>query len=364
MDFVLSNLPMSVRVRGSAAGRDGRRSHQGGTPGGSPTRAIGPFIGDTAGADRSVFFALHNRAKQSVVLDLDDSVAAERFATLVGSADVVLESTAAGYLDDRELSDAALAQRFPHLVRARMTAFGDTGPWSGFKANDLVHLALGGPIMNCGYDPEPYGHYDLPPIAPQLWQSLVIAGEQLVIGILAAVVHQGRTGQGQAVSCAIHEAVAKSTELDLMNWVMRRAPMYRQTCRHAAEKVSALPTIAQTKDGRWVLVMPVGAKDHGRIHEFLARHGITPDTADTNDSATEGRAIPGSSPQSGRDARLIELVQRLARKFCYDNFPGRRRRTPVSPARRCVSRMRMSPIHTGLRAAPSPRSPILSWAPR
>ncbi|MEA2731679.1 MAG: hypothetical protein QOF70_6154 [Acetobacteraceae bacterium] len=290
-------------------------------PGGSPTRAIGPFIGDTAGADRSVFFALHNRAKQSVVLDLDDSAAAERFATLVGSADVFLESTAAGYLDDRELSDAALAQRFPHLVRARMTPFGDTGPWSGFKANDLVHLALGGPMMNCGYDPEPYGHYDLPPIAPQLWQSLVIAGEQLVIGILAAVVHQGRTGQGQAVSCAIHEAVAKSTELDLMNWVMRRAPMYRQTCRHAAEKVSALPTIAQTKDGRWVLVMPVGAKDHGRIHEFLARHGITPDTADTNDGATEGRAIPGSSPQSGRDARLIELVQRLARKFCYQNFP-------------------------------------------
>ena len=89
-------------------------------------------------------------------------------------------------------------------------------------------------MMNCGYDPEPNGHYDLPPIAPQLWQSLVIAGEQLVIGILAAVVHQGRAGRGQAVTCAIHEAVAKSTELDLMNWVMRHAPMYRQTCRHAA----------------------------------------------------------------------------------------------------------------------------------
>src|SRR5882757_7918826 len=290
-------------------------------PGGSPTRAIGPFIGDTAGADRSVFFALHNRAKQSVVLDLDDSVAAERFATLVGSADVVLESTAAGYLDDRELSDAALAQRFPHLVRARMTAFGDTGPWSGFKANDLVHLALGGPMMNCGYDPEPYGHYDLPPIAPQLWQSLVIAGEQLVIGILAAVVHQGRTGQGQAVTCAIHEAVAKSTELDLMNWVMRHAPMYRQTCRHAAEKVSALPTITQTKDGRWVLVMPVGAKDHERVYDFLARYGVTGDDSATDNAPQEGRSIPGSSRQSARDIHLIELVQRLARKFSYENFP-------------------------------------------
>jgi crotonobetainyl-CoA:carnitine CoA-transferase CaiB-like acyl-CoA transferase len=290
-------------------------------PGGAPTRSIGPFVGDTAGPDRSLFFALHNRGKQSVLIDLDDPGQPDRFAELVGSADILLESTDAGYLADRGLSHQFLAQRFPHLIRARITAFGDTGPWSGFKGSDLVHLALGGPMMNCGYDPEPNGHYDLPPIAPQLWQSSVIAGEQLVIGILAAVVHQGRTGQGQAVTCAIHEAVAKSTELDLMNWVMRHAPMYRQTCRHAAEKVSVLPTITQTKDGRWVLVMPVGAKDHDRILDFLARYGITPDAAPTAANGAEGRAIPGSSPQSGRDARLIELVGRLSRKFCYDNFP-------------------------------------------
>ena len=290
-------------------------------PGGAPTRSIGPFVGDTAGPGRSLFFALHNRAKQSVVIDLDDPGQVDRFAELIGSADILLESTDAGYLDDRGVSHQVLARRFPHLIRARMTAFGDTGPWSGFKGSDLVHLALGGPMMNCGYDPEPNGHYDLPPIAPQLWQSLVIAGEQLAIGILAAVVHQGRAGRGQAVTCAIHEAVAKSTELDLMNWVMRHAPIYRQTCRHAAEKVSVLPTISQTKDGRWVLVMPVGAKDHDRIHEFLARYGITPDAAPTAADGAEGRPIPGSSPQSGRDARLIELVGRLSRKFCYDNFP-------------------------------------------
>src|SRR5882757_1668409 len=290
-------------------------------PSGSPTRTVGPFVADIPGPDRSLFFAAHNRAKQSVSVDVDEPSQRSALTDLIGSADIFLESTDAGFLDQRGLSSAALAERFPHLIIARMTAFGDTGPWSGFKGSDLVHLALGGPMMNCGYDPEPNGYYDIPPIAPQLWQSLVIAGEQLVIGILAALVHQGRSGEGQSVTCAIHEAVAKSTELDLLNWIMRRAPMYRQTCRHAAERVSALPTIAQTQDGRWVLVMPVGAKDHERVHQFLARYGITPDTADTNDSATEGRAIPGSSPQSGRDARLIELVQRLARKFCYDNFP-------------------------------------------
>jgi crotonobetainyl-CoA:carnitine CoA-transferase CaiB-like acyl-CoA transferase len=290
-------------------------------PRGSPTRTIGPFDGDIPGPERSLFFALHNRAKQSVALDLDNPRQPSRLTELIGSADVFLESTDQGYLEDRGLDRAALMARFPRLVMARMTAFGDSGPWSGFKGSDLVHLALGGPMMNCGYDPEPDGRYDLPPIAPQLWQSVVIAGEQLTIGIMAALLHQGRTGQGQSVSCAIHEAVSKSTELDLMNWVMRRVPMYRQTCRHAAEKVSALPTIAQTKDGRWVLIMPVGAKDHQRIYDFLARYGIVAEATLRVSDGAEDRAIPGSSPQSARDARLIELVQRMAHKYCYDNFP-------------------------------------------
>jgi crotonobetainyl-CoA:carnitine CoA-transferase CaiB-like acyl-CoA transferase len=202
-------------------------------PTGSPTRAIGPFDGDVPGPERSLFFALHNRSKQSVAVDLDDPGHLSRVTELIGSADVFLESTDHGCLDEHGLDRAALMARFPHLVIARMTAFGDTGPWSGFKGSDLVHMALGGPMMNCGYDPEPDGRYDLPPIAPQLWQSLVIAGEQLTIGIMAALVHQGRTGQGQSVSCAIHEAVSKSTELDLMNWVMRRVPIRHRRRGHA-----------------------------------------------------------------------------------------------------------------------------------
>jgi crotonobetainyl-CoA:carnitine CoA-transferase CaiB-like acyl-CoA transferase len=289
-------------------------------PQGSPTRCVGPFVADIPGPDRSLFFAAHNRAKQSVSVEVEDPAQRSALTDLIGSADIFLESTDVGFLDERGLSNGSLTERFPHLIVARMTAFGDTGPWSGFKGSDLVHLALGGPMMNCGYDPEPGGYYDIPPIAPQLWQSLVIAGEQLTIGILAALVHQGRTGSGQSVTCAIHEAVAKSTELDLMNWIMRRAPMYRQTCRHAAERVSAIPTIAQTKDGRWVLVMPVGAKDHERVHQFLAGYGVTGEESVAG-TVQEGRSIPGSSRQSARDIRLIELVQRLARKFSYDDFP-------------------------------------------
>ena len=70
-----------------------------------------------------------------------------------------------------------------------MTPFGDDGPWADFKGSDLVHLALGGVMMNCGYDPDPDLEYDLPPIAPQIWHAYHIAGEQLAIGIIAALIH-------------------------------------------------------------------------------------------------------------------------------------------------------------------------------
>ena len=61
-------------------------------------------------------------------------------------------------------------------------------------------------MMNCGYDPAPGGTYDLPPIAPRMWHAFHIAGEQMALSIVAALLFRWPTGQGQEVSCAIHEA--------------------------------------------------------------------------------------------------------------------------------------------------------------
>ena len=127
------------------------------------------------------------------------------------------------------LDRTALNARFPHLIAARMTPFGDDGPWADFKASDLIHLALGGVTMNCGYDPDPNLLYDTPPIAPQVRHAYHIAGEQRAGGIVAALIARHRTGHGQDVSVAVHEAVSKNTELDIMHWVMRRVPLWRLT---------------------------------------------------------------------------------------------------------------------------------------
>jgi crotonobetainyl-CoA:carnitine CoA-transferase CaiB-like acyl-CoA transferase len=187
-------------------------------PGGSPTRRIGPFYEDREDPERSLFFWQYNRGKRSIMLDLHQQADRDRFRALIATADVLLESTPRGELDGLGLSTDTLRQQFPTLIVARMSPFGDYGPWADFKGSDLVHLALGGVMMNCGYDPAPGGTYDLPPIAPQMWHAYHIAGEQLAMGIIAALLYRWRTGQGQHLSCASHKAVAKCTEVDLTHF--------------------------------------------------------------------------------------------------------------------------------------------------
>src|SRR5499426_1930953 len=112
-------------------------------PGGSPSRRIGPFYEDREDPERSLFFWQYNRGKRSIVLDLHQSGDRDRFRALVGSADILLESTPRGELEARGLAPAELRREFPTLIVARTSPFGDTGPWASFKGSDLVHLALG-----------------------------------------------------------------------------------------------------------------------------------------------------------------------------------------------------------------------------
>jgi crotonobetainyl-CoA:carnitine CoA-transferase CaiB-like acyl-CoA transferase len=291
-------------------------------PGGNKTRRIGPFYGDS-NTENSLFFAQYNRGKRSIVLDLDDVADRDKLLDLLSTATVFVESTPRGYLQRLGLDQETLLRRYPSLVIARMSPFGDVGPWKDYKGSDLVHLALGGQMMNCGYDPEPDGHYDLPPIAPQMWHAYHVAGENLTMSILAALFYRGNVGQGQFLSCAVHEAASKNTEVDLMSWVMRRAPIFRQTCRHAQESVSLVPTIQQTKDGRWFMVYVSGAGDRRRLVPFLERYGMAGDLKDLLEtaSATGGRPIPGTTAGTEVTAHVNEVVQRLVRKFTYADFP-------------------------------------------
>ncbi len=291
-------------------------------PEGSSSRHLAPFHEDKPDPNKSLFFWAYNRGKRSAVLDLKKAEGKASLLRLLASADVLLDASSGEVNKALGLDRDALLAKFPKLITARMTPFGDTGPWKDFRGSDLVHLALGGVMSNCGYDPDLSGKYDVPPIAPQFWQAYHIAGEQLVVGVLAALMHRVRTGEGQDVSCAVHEAVSKNTELDVMSWIMRRAPVNRQTCRHAFEKTDRTPTICHTKDGRWY--MTGMTQEESKLIPFLQNHKIAMELEVKPPEAGEkGRRVPGSSANSARGMQLIEAAQRLIRACTFENVPWR-----------------------------------------
>jgi crotonobetainyl-CoA:carnitine CoA-transferase CaiB-like acyl-CoA transferase len=266
-------------------------------PGGEPTRCYGPFYADERHPDRSLYFWHYNFGKRSVVLDLDDAAGQARFAGLVGRADVLLDTRHRGYLSERGLAYDQLRAAHPGLIYARISPFGDCGPWADYLGSDLIHLALGGVMMNCGYDANVRGEYDTPPIAPQMWQSYHTAGEQAAIQIVAALCSRNVTGRGQQLSTSVHEAISGNTEQDTPDWVYARQPHFRHTCGHsypqttqtredAANAAANQQTIVRTKDGRWILpyasYIPIQGADVAgkgepvdRLRDVMREYGAT-----------------------------------------------------------------------------------------
>ena len=293
-------------------------------PEGNATRRIGPFLADQPGLERSLFFWNYNRNKKSVVLDLREAAGREHLLRLLGGADVLLDASCGALNSALGLDRAALGARFPQLVTARMTPFGDDGPWRDFKGSDLVHLALGGVMMNCGYDPDPNLEYDTPPIAPQIWHAYHIAGEQLATGIIAALIHRERSGEGQDVTVAIHEAVSKNPEQDIMHWVMRRVPIWRMTNRHAGEFPNHSPGICHTKDGRWYITHGMGARDLKNLVPLLSKYGAQADLQPPPpDADLKARQVPGTAAGDEARAHMLDVVQRFVRAWTYTDMPWR-----------------------------------------
>ncbi len=282
-------------------------------PEGESTRRIGPFRGDVAAPEESLHFWHYNLGKRAIVLDLDKPDGQDSFLRLASAADIVLDARPRGYLADRNLAFERLRTANPRLIYLRISPFGDTGPWADYKGSDLVHLALGGVMMNCGYDPESSGRYATPPIAPQMWQAYHIAGEMSVIALLGALAHRLRTGEGQRVSLSIHEAVSMNTESDLPNWIFLRQRHFRQTCRHSMPSTS-LPALARTRDGRYLLPYRTYLRATATYSSdalrgtiaVLAKHGVDEGLGrlDRFDAQAE--------------ARVGELVDQLAASLDFD----------------------------------------------
>lgn len=253
-------------------------------PSGSSARAIGPFVDDLPGPNRSLNFWYHNTNKRSVILDLETNEGQLAWRSLVATADVVIEDRAPGSLDllglgHRSLlpavasGDGAAGTPPSPLIWCSITPFGQDGPWAGYRATDLTALALGGPMMMNGYDPS--DAEGAPPIRGHGDQGYNTACHYAVQGILAALLYRDRTGKGQHIDASMHEALSSTTEVGLPYWFTKRLNVIRQTGRHAAATRSE-PWLYLANDDRYALIFGVGRDNASwkKIKEWFQSEGF------------------------------------------------------------------------------------------
>ena len=155
---------------------------------GDETRSWGPPY-DQAG--EATYFQSVNRNKTSVVLDLASPTGLPQARSLAEGADVLVENFRAGVMDRLGLGATELCAANPRLVYCSITGFGrQTG--ADLPGYDLLVQALGGLMSITG---EPDGQPQKVGVA----LVDVLAGSFASVGILAALRHRDRTGQGQQV---------------------------------------------------------------------------------------------------------------------------------------------------------------------
>ena len=170
-------------------------------PGGDRLRALGPLApgGGSAGELGGLHLAL-GAGKESVVLDLDHAPGRRRLLELLEGAEIFLESAEPGEMARRGLDYPSLASRFPRLVYASQTPFGQDGPYARRRSSEIVDYAMGGYMYFCG---EP----GRPPLMVPGFQGELHAGMQLALGALIALWHARRTGRGQQVDVSTFESM-------------------------------------------------------------------------------------------------------------------------------------------------------------
>jgi crotonobetainyl-CoA:carnitine CoA-transferase CaiB-like acyl-CoA transferase len=242
-------------------------------PGGDPARRIGPFAGDSGAAEDSLFWWHYNTSKLGVTLDIRKPEGAALLRRLAQRADVLLESSPPGHMASLGLGYEHLSAVNPRLIFTSITPFGQDGPYRDFLATDLTAMAMGGPMASSGYsqDEEP----DAPPIRGTGYQGYQTGSNWAAIGTLVALAHRDRTGEGQHVDSALHEALAVTTEAAMPHYFyLGRAPM-RQTGRHHAQSPTPR-TQWRAADGKMVCAfnVPRNPQAWQALADWAAERGV------------------------------------------------------------------------------------------
>ena len=160
---------------------------------GDDSREMGPYVNGEL-----TCFAQINRNKEGIALNLKDPEAKEILYELARWADVVVENYRVGVTKSLGVDYETLSKINPRLVYCSISGYGQTGPYSGKGGFDLVAQGLTGIMSMTG---EPNGR----PLKSGIAIYDVGAGMTAAYAIIAAHVHQIKTGEGQHIDISLAE---------------------------------------------------------------------------------------------------------------------------------------------------------------
>mgnify|MGYP002629790156 CR=1 FL=1 len=227
-------------------------------PGGDQSRGTGPFIPSRQGAGNGdagvygTYFMSINRGKRSMVLDLKQRSGRELLLEMIDSADVLIENYRPGTMANFGLGYDTIHARNPKVIMVSISGFGQTGPYHGRAALDIIVQAMGGMLSITG---EENGG----PVRPGVSIGDMTAALFSTIGLLSAVVERERSGEGQHVDMSMLDCQAAILENPLMRYFAVGDIPERIGTRHpVVTPVQAL----RTKDGYVAIAVSDGPNGH------------------------------------------------------------------------------------------------------
>ncbi len=198
--------------------------------GGDMTRQSGPHAPDDELRAYGAFFQSVNRNKKSLAVDLKTPEGKEVLRRLVRTSQVLVENFRAGVMERLGLGYESLSQINPSLVYAAIRGFGDprTGrsPYAYRPAFDIVAQAMGGLMSVTGPGPEM-------PLKAAGGIGDTVPALMTGIGILAALRHAERTGEGQFLDVAMYDGVLCINDRVIYMYTYAGIVMQPQGNRHS-----------------------------------------------------------------------------------------------------------------------------------
>ena len=148
----------------------------------------------------SAAFMMMNRNKKGLALDLKSDQGVEIFKTLVKHSDVVIENFRKGTLERLGIGYDVMSKINPKIILCEISGYGRTGPYSDKGGFDLIAQGMSGLMSITGESA------DKPPIKVGAPLTDITAGLLATSGILAALIHRDKTGEGQVVDTSLYEA--------------------------------------------------------------------------------------------------------------------------------------------------------------